>query len=470
MHQLHRHVAQQNNRGCFHDVFPATAAHGPERAPDGGHFVLRQLDDEKGLSALEPGDFVYQQRTHKDQGDAGKIHQRTDPPGAFKECAGKQRDHRDLCAAGHKGGEHGRGSPLPDVPDGAACHNARHSAAHGDHEGDHGFTGKSHPLEDGIQHHRHTGHIAAVLQQSDEEIHDHNQGQETDHRHHTADHTVYQDRGEQRIGIRKQHCHPALYRLQKGDEAGNKRAVLQFHTLCDPCTQGGLGYVEHQKHHSSKNRNTQPLVCEDLIDGVSHIPVLGQNVAHLHRFHQGIYKGKPFPVCRLGRSLVMDFLRGIGSCLAAAGMGDCRFHQGFQSPVGSRDRLDHGAAQPGRQSLSVDPVSLLFAQVAFVQRHHHRDSQLQQLGGEKQTAAEIFSVYNVDDHVRLFPADIVTGDPLLPGKGGKRIRTRQIHQDQRFSRRVPPLDRPFFFIYGNTGPVSHPLIAACEGIIHGGLA
>ena len=180
LHHLHHGVAQQDDGGGLFDVSPAAVAHGLKGAPQGGGLVFRQLHDEEGLSGLVAGDLVHQQSAQEDQNDAGGIHHEAHPAGSVEESAGKQRDHGDLCAAGHEGGEHGGGPALPVVADGTAGHDAGDSAAGGDDKGNDGLAGQTHLLEDGVQHHGGTGHVAAVLQQGDQEVHDHDQRQEAD--------------------------------------------------------------------------------------------------------------------------------------------------------------------------------------------------------------------------------------------------------------------------------------------------
>src|SRR5699024_7634887 len=169
------------------------------------YLILRQLDDEEGLPALVAGDLVDQQGAQENKHDAGEVHEEAYPAGIVKESTGKQGDDGDLRATGHEGGQHGGGPALPLVADGAAGHDAGDGTAGADDEGDDGLTGQANLFEDGVQHYGHAGHIAAVLQQGDEEVHDHHQGKETNHGAHAADDAVGQQRGQQRIGVSQQH-------------------------------------------------------------------------------------------------------------------------------------------------------------------------------------------------------------------------------------------------------------------------
>ena len=65
------------------------------------------------------------------------------------------------------------------------------------------------------------------------------------------------------------------------------------------------------------------------------------------------------------------------------------------------------------QGCHVDPGLFLFVDVAFVQRHHHGDAQLQQLGGEKQAAAQIGGVHDVDQNIRMLLLNVGAGHLLF---------------------------------------------------------
>ena len=137
-------------------------------------------------------DLVHQQGTQQNQYNAHKVHERTNPGGVRKECTGKQGNHRQLCAAGHKWGQHGSGPAFPFIADGAAGHHAGNGAAGAHHKWNHGLAGKTHLFENGVQHHRGPGHVAAVLQQGNEEIHDHDQRKKANHSDDAAKDAIHQ--------------------------------------------------------------------------------------------------------------------------------------------------------------------------------------------------------------------------------------------------------------------------------------
>ena len=114
--------------------------------------------------------------------------------------------------------------------------------------------------------------------------------------------------------------------------------------------------------------------------------------------------------------------------------------------------------------------ALLFVDVALVQGHHHGDAQLQQLGGEKQAAAQVGGVHDVDDHIRMFLLHIGAGDALLAGEGGHGVGAGQVHGDELLlAAIVGLLDGVFLFLHRDARPVADPFIPAGEGVVHGGL-
>ena len=141
---------------------------------------------------LVAGNFIDQQRAQQNQGNAHKIHERADPGSIREERAREQSDDGQLGAAGHKGGQHGGGPALPLIANGTAGHDTGDGTAGAHHEGNHRLARQTHLLEDGVQNHRGASHIAAVLQQGDQEVHDHHQRQEADDRDDTAQDAVHQ--------------------------------------------------------------------------------------------------------------------------------------------------------------------------------------------------------------------------------------------------------------------------------------
>ena len=319
LHELNRHIAEQDDGRRLDDIGPAAAAHRFERAEEGGGLVFRKLDDKEGFSRLVARDLIDQQRTEEDQQDTGQVHHGADPARVVKEGSCKERDHGDLGAAGHKGREHGGGSPLPLVADGAARHNAGDGAADGDDKGNHRFAGQSDLLEDRVEDDGDAGHISAVLQQGDEEIHHHNKRQEAHHGDHASDHAVYQNGSQQRMRVLKKAADPALEALKPAAEQ-----------IRDRCADPNLRDLENQKHHDGKNRNTEPFVGQHRVDLVSDVSIPGQHLALFDLFDDAVDKLEAFSVCLLHRLFVgqIDLPLAIRRFLLSSGSPSRRLRDG----------------------------------------------------------------------------------------------------------------------------------------------
>ena len=139
---------------------------------------------------LRSGNFVYKKRTEEYDENSNKVHRNADKCVATEECAGEERNYRELCAAGHKGSKEGGGAALALVLDGSASHNAGDSTSRANYEGNDRFAGKSYLFKDGIEHDGRSCHISAILKESDEEVHHHNEGKEADNGNKSADYTV----------------------------------------------------------------------------------------------------------------------------------------------------------------------------------------------------------------------------------------------------------------------------------------
>ena len=140
-------------------------------------------------------------------------------------------------------------------------------------------------------------------------------------------------------------------------------------------------------------------------------------------------------------------------------------------PRGGGHRLHHRTAQQLTELFGIDPVACLFVQIAFVQCHHQRDAQFQQLGGKEQAAAEVGGVHDVDDGIGVLMLHIGAGDAFLRGEGGHGIGPRQVHRRQLRGAGIKGFfDGAFLLFHGDPRPVADPLVAAGEGVVHSGLA
>ena len=177
-------IAKQNDRCRLHDIRPTAAAHRLKCAPEARNLIFGNLNDEIGFLCIVACDGIHEKRRNKDNHDAGKIHKSADPTRIIKESTRKQGDNGNLRATRHKRCKHGSSTAFTLIANGAARHNTGNGTTNGNNKRNDGFTGKTYLFEDRIKNDRHTRHIAAILKQSKEEIHDHDkQSKEEIHDH-----------------------------------------------------------------------------------------------------------------------------------------------------------------------------------------------------------------------------------------------------------------------------------------------
>ena len=337
------------------------------------------------------GDLIDKQCAQQNDHNTHKIHQRTHPGGVLKEGAGEQGDDRQLCAAGHEGRQHSGSIALPFVADGTGSHNTGDSAAGADDKRNHRLTGKAHLLENGVQHHGGPGHVAAVLQQRDQEVHDHDQGQETHHRADTADDAFYQQSSEECVGIgaHQQFIHPFLEHIDQSYQAGNGKAVFKFNALRDPGAKPCLGDLEHQKHNGCKDHKSHHRLGDDIIDLILEVAVFCKDLALFHGGNHFINEGEAFLI-RLHHFFLtgqIDIALGIGSCLLGAdSLHRCADHI-LETFGGGGNRFHNGTIELGRKGNYINFGLFLLIDVSLIQGNHYGNPQFQQLGGEEQAAA-----------------------------------------------------------------------------------
>ena len=123
------------------------------------------------------------------------------------------------------------------------------------------------------------------------------------------------------------------------------------------------------------------------------------------------------------------------------------------------------AAQFLCQLVDADLVAVLADNVHHVDGDNYRNAKLHQLCGEVQVAFQIGAVDDVQDGIRTFLDQIVSGNNLFQGVRRKRVDTRQVRDDDIFM----PLQLTFLFFYRYTRPVSHELVRTCQCIEQSGL-
>ena len=169
---------------------------------------------------------------------------------------------------------------------------------------------------------------------------------------------------------------------------------------------------------------------------------MGQGV--LHRAGEAVLRDGPAVLCRLDGGL--------------GGLGDAVALQ--------RGDLHDPAAELTAQLLDVDAVPGSPHQVHHVQRDHHGDAQLGELGGQVEVALQVRGVHDVQDGVRLFLHEIIPGHHLFQRVGGKGIDAGQVGQDDLFVNDQLAL----LFLHGDAGPVADKLVGAGQLVEQGGFA
>ena len=134
-----------------------------------------------------------------------------------------------------------------------------------------------------------------------------------------------------------------------------------------------------------------------------------------------------------------------------------RFLRGFRNARAlQRGDLDDLAADLFGKLLRIDLVAVLFYDVDHVDRHDHRNAELDELRGEVQVAFEVRTVHDVQDRVRTLVDQIVSGNDLLQGVGGQGIDAGKVRNDDV----VVTFQLAFLLLDRDARPVAHELVGA----------
>ena len=136
-----------------------------------------------------------------DGGNAHEVAGGADPPGVREQGAGDEGDNGQLGAAGHKGGGHNAHLTVGFVFHGTGGHDAGDAAAGSHQHGDEVLTGQAEAAEDPVHNEGDTGHVAAVLQNGQEEEQQQHLGHEAQHSAHAGDNTIQDKSGQQLIAV-----------------------------------------------------------------------------------------------------------------------------------------------------------------------------------------------------------------------------------------------------------------------------
>ena len=124
-----------------------------------------------------------------------------------------------------------------------------------------------------------------------------------------------------------------------------------------------------------------------------------------------------------------------------------------------RDLYDW-AAQLGGEFVEINDVAILFDKVHHIDGHDHRQTDLHQLCRKVQVAFQIRAIDDIQDDVRLFVHQIVSGDFFFERVRRKGIDPRQILDDDV----LVSFEDAVFLFDCDTGPVPYVLGAAGQFI------
>ena len=143
--------------------------------------VCRKLHNERSGIACEHLCLFQHNTGEDDRRHADEICRNGDPRGSAENRACDHCDERDLCAAGNESRRHDRHAAITFVFNGTRRHNARNAAACADQHRDEGFTGKTEPTEDTVEHERDTRHVAACFKERKHQEQNEHLGHEAEH-------------------------------------------------------------------------------------------------------------------------------------------------------------------------------------------------------------------------------------------------------------------------------------------------
>ena len=160
-----------------------------------------------------------------------------------------------------------------------------------------------------------------------------------------------------------------------------------------------------------------------------------------------------------------------GEGMLRNGFGSLRRLDRFLGGFGDAGALQRGdlndlAADLLREFRGVDPVAALFHDVHHVDRHDHRNAELDELRGEVEVALEVRAVHDVQNRVRTFVDQVIPGDDFLQRVGGKRIDTGKVRDDHV----VVILQFAFLLFHGDARPVAYELVRAGQRVEQGRFA
>ena len=184
------HGENKDGGGHFFQILPAFL---PGMAPDGlagRDAVRRELHHEREVIVLDK--LAQDQGAQDGQDDAQQVDAQQRRGGAPREERPSEK-HKDgqPPGAGHERDNGDGDQPALAALDAARGHDGRHIAAKTHHHGDETLSVQADPVHEFVDNKRRAGHVAAVLHDGDEEVQDHDVGQEHQHAAHAGNDTVH---------------------------------------------------------------------------------------------------------------------------------------------------------------------------------------------------------------------------------------------------------------------------------------
>lgn len=94
--------------------------------------------------------------------------------------------------------------------------------------------------------------------------------------------------------------------------------------------------------------------------------------------------------------------------------------------MGGTDR-DHRNAQALGEAVNVDHLALMVDEIDHIDRDHHGNAKLQQLGRQEEVPFQIGAINDIDDAIGDRVEQTVSSHTLFQRIGGKRIHTGEVN-------------------------------------------
>ena len=474
--------------------------------------IRRKLHDERGGLAREGLGLLEDDAGDDDGRNADEVGARRDPPRAAEDRARHQGDNRHLRAAGDEGRGHDRHAAVTLLLDGAGGHDAGHAAARADQHRDEALAGEAEAAEDAIHDERDARHIAAILQNAQQQEQHEHLRHEAEHRADAADDTVHDQTGEP-VGAADA-LKEALRR--RNDPLADENVVRP---IGQRAADGGNGDVIHQRHHRGEDRQAEDSVGQHAVDLVAgaHAAVALLHAAVDDGGDIGVARGGDnglavvvhlglagldvvLNVCELilrdvqllddalvaledldgepalpllrhvvqhdlldVRQRMLDAARKamLRDGLLAAARHLHRALRRFHHAVAlERGNLDHRHAEVVGELRRVDAVAVPADDIHHVQRDDHRNPQLSELRGQIQVALQIGCVDDVEQRVRALVDQHVAGDDFLHRVRAEGINARKVGDDDVLF----ALEAAFLLFNRNARPVADELVGAGQRV------